>query len=180
MAKYPLNSPEFAECWRSVSESILAALQGIVVGAPGARDGDLPPTGGHVTPVGGGGNPGPGPVPPPPVAPKEAEILYATRPIPKGDGTYQFKNPSVERQNGHTYKIWRYEDGSFEFEFLTNMSPEERQNFKDNQADRMPDSVGQASGAISASGAIVIESRGKGRKSGKSMVITEPVIVKFN
>lgn len=165
MAKYPLNSPEFAECWRSVSESILAALQGVTIGTPNSGKPSTDPR----------------PVPPLPPAPrKETEILYATRPILKGDGTYQFKNLSTERQDGHTYKIWRYEDGSCEFELLTNMDPEERQNFKDNQADRMPDAVGQASGAISANGAIVIESRGKGVKSGKSMVITEPVIVKFN
>lgn len=178
MAIYRLDSPEFAESFRNVSDSILAALQslGCSHGSRNQVESESQKGGNYL------------------VDPNEegleetvsevplgnAEILYSSRPIPRGDGTYVFKNLSSECQDGHTYKIWRYEDGSCEFELRVNLDNEERQIFKDNQAERMPDAVGIADGNISADGAIIITRRGKGTKMGKSVLVTEPVLVKFN
>lgn len=171
---YSLQSPEFAQAFRTVTESILSALQSGKLTIPAddvtnkvtnivAETADV-------------------------VSPKSAsstsvnrmcEIRYAACPIRQGEGLYIFKNLKEEMQDESTYKIYRYDDGACEFE-LCELKGESRQIFKDNIDSRMPAAVGSANGEITADGKILTIRRGEGRADGRSVRITAPMQVEFS
>lgn len=171
---YPIQSPEFAQAFRIVTESILSALQSGKLILPqadctnnvstmAAESADI------VLP-----NPSSSPS-----LNRTAEVRYAACPIRQGEGLYIFKNLKEEKQNESTYKIYRYEDGTCEFE-LCDLEGESRQIFKDNIDSRMPAAVGSATGEITADGKIRTKRRGEGRADGRSVRITTPMQVEFS
>ncbi len=166
-----IKSQEFANAWRTVSETLLFYLQ----------SGELKPTvlmnnisdqqtnidsivlQSDITPNKGN---------------DIIDVRFAACPVRQADGTYTFKNLKEERQAESTYKITRYKDGSCEFE-LCDLQGEARQIFKDNQSDRMPSSVGTSTGEITADNQIVNIKPGRGTVDGRSVKITEPLAVEF-
>lgn len=170
-----IDSPEFADAWRTVSESLLAYIQ---------KGGNVANTVPETTPQGNDGMSTSDEVPSPasqPASPAKTvrNIRYANCPIRNSDGTYKFKNLKEEEQPESTYKITTYEDDTCEFE-LCNLKGEARQIFKDNKADRMPGAVGSSKGEITADNNIVNKTPGKGRVDGRSVIITGPLEVEFS
>lgn len=165
-----INSPEFAAAWRLVSEALLSHLQsGESINIKGITPVDLP-AGNVITE---------------PINPKNHlgnkqvdDIRYAACPVRQADGSYTLKNLKEERQSESTFKITRYTDGTCEFE-LCDLQGEARQIFKDNQSDRMPSAVGTAMGEITSDNKIVNVKPGKGVVDGRSVKITEPLLVEF-
>ncbi len=168
-----IDSPEFANAWRTVSESLLAFLQGgNVTSAPTPTPSQNEELIDRVTVS--------QPVTPQP--PKQEKTIqdtrYANCPIRQVDGSYMFKNLKDEEQTESTYKIIRYSDGSCEFE-LCNLQGEARQIFKDNKANRMPAAVGTLIGEITAESTITTTKRGTGIQDGRSVKIIDPLEVEF-
>lgn len=165
-----INSPEFAAAWRLVSEALLSHLQsGGSINIVGVTTAD--PKGGDIItePI----------KPQSPVVNKQVEdVRYAACPVRQADGSYTLKNLKEERQSESTFKITRFTDGSCEFE-LCDLQGEARQIFKDNQADRMPSAVGTVMGEITSDNKIVNVKSGKGVVDGRSVKITEPLVVEF-
>ena len=169
---YSLQSPEFAQAFRIVSESLLSALQN---GKLVMSSNDMPSVEAIATvmtdnqPMSS------------PISSNEriGEVRYAACPIRQGEGQYIFKNLKEELQEESTYKIYRYNDGSCEFE-LCDLKGESRQIFKDNMDSRMPAAVGAATGEITADGQIRTIKRGEGRADGRSVRITAPLQVDFS
>lgn len=170
---YSLQSPEFAQAFRIVSESLLSALQNGKLVIP---SNDMPPVEAIATVM-------KDKVPSTfsPISSKDriGEVRYAACPIKHGEGQYIFKNLKEEIQEESTYKIFRYDDGSCEFE-LCDLKGESRQIFKDNMDNRMPAAVGSATGEITADGQIRTIRRGEGRADGRSVRITAPMQVEFS
>jgi hypothetical protein len=171
---YSLQSPEFAQAFRIVTESILSALQSgrltipsddvankVVNTVAETADVVLPNTSSHSS------------------INRTGEVRYAACPIRQGEGVYIFKNLKEEMQDESTYKIYRYDDGACEFE-LCELKGESRQIFKDNIDSRMPAAVGSANGEITADGKILTIKRGEGRADGRSVRITAPMQVEFS
>lgn len=171
---YSLKSPEFAQAFRIVTESILSALQsGSLIMPSGdvtnhvvntvAKTADvvMPTTSSTIS------------------VNRNVEVRYAACPIRQGEGLYIFKNLKEDMQNESTYKIYRYDDGACEFE-LCDLKGESRQIFKDNIDSRMPAAVGSATGEITADGKIRTIKRGEGRADGRSVRITTPMQVDFS
>lgn len=171
---YSIQSPEFAQAFRIVTESILSALQGgslvipqttnatngaamaaVITGEQQIRTSSIPR------------------------AKRVGEVRYAACPVRQGEGQYIFKNLKEELQEESTYKIYRYEDGTCEFE-LCDLKGESRQIFKDNMDSRMPAAVGSAKGEITADGQIRTIQYGEGRADGRSVRITAPMQVEFS
>lgn len=171
---YSIQSPEFAQAYRIVTESILSALQSGKLIIPQAECTN------NVSPMSAEG--ADVVLPNPPSSPslnRTAEVRYAACPIRQGEGLYIFKNLKEEMQNESTYKIYRYEDGTCEFE-LCDLKGESRQIFKDNIDSRMPAAVGSATGEITADGNIRTIKRGEGRTDGRSVKIITPMQVEFS
>lgn len=165
-----INSPEFAAAWRLVSEALLSHLQsGESINIKGITPVDLPAGNVITEPIN----------PKNPLGNKQVEdIRYAACPVRQADGSYTLKNLKEERQSESTFKITRYTDGTCEFE-LCDLQGEARQIFKDNQSDRMPSAVGTAMGEITSDNKIVNVKPGKGVVDGRSVKITEPLVVEF-
>lgn len=170
---YSLKSPEFAQAFRIVAESLLSALQSIDLTTLSAVVNNEAVVSDET--VGGAqvkkmsySQPN-----------REGEVRYAACPIKNGEGGYIFKNLKAERQEESTYKIYRYDDGTCEFE-LCDLKGDSRQIFKDNMGDRMPATVGLSEGEITTDGQISIIQRGKGKVDGRSVIITAPLHVKFS
>lgn len=171
---YSIQSPEFAQAFRTVTESILAALQSgklAISSADGVNNEDAVAmeTTHTVLPKSSSA----------PTVNRVGEIRYAACPIRQGEGLYIFKNLKEEMQDESTYKIYRYDNGACEFE-LCELKGESRQIFKDNIDSRMPAAVGSAIGEITAEGKIRIIKRGEGRADGRSVRITAPMQVEFS
>lgn len=171
-----INSPEFANAWRTVSEALLAHFQGGSFAAQPpvpqpdiqqpANDATWQPA--VVTP----------PNLPPQTATKEVEsVRYAGSPVKQADGSYIFKNMKAERQSESTFKVTKYTDGSCEYE-LCELEGESRQFFKDNLSYRLPAAVGKFVGEITADNSITTVRKGKGVVDGRSVKITEPLEAK--
>lgn len=174
-----INSPEFANAWRLVSETLLRHLQnGGRILNPGNQpdiiidtDIDQPHTGVDVKPV----------TPPPtPIEKNKTKIgdRYAACPVRQSDGSYILKNLKDERQEGSTFKITRYSDGTCDIE-LCDLQGEARQIFKDTKSERMPSAVGKIIGDITPDKRIVNRKLGKGIIDGRSVRIIEPLEVEF-
>ena len=97
-----INSPEFANAWRIVSEALLAYIQGgsFAVQPPVPQPSVQQPANGAaessvaVTP----------PDLPPQAAAKEVDnVRYASCPVKQGDGSYIFKNMKAEQQPESTF-----------------------------------------------------------------------------
>lgn len=165
-----INSPEFAAAWRLVSETLLSHLQnGGTINIGGMTP--VQPTVRDITTE---------PIKPQPIVTNKQveDIRYAACPIRQADGSYTLKNLKEERQSESTFKITRFTDGSCEFE-LCDLQGEARQIFKDNQSDRMPSAVGTVMGEITSDNKIVNVKPGKGVVDGRSVRITEPLVVEF-
>lgn len=171
---YPIQSPEFAQAYRIVTESILSALQsGKLIMSPADVTNHVATKDAGTTDI---------ILPKSSTAPADnrtGEVRYAACPIRQGEGMYIFKNLKEEMQNESTYKIYRYEDGTCEFE-LCDLKGESRQIFKDNIDSRMPAAVGSATGEITADGSIRTIKRGEGRIDGRSVRIISPMQVEFS
>lgn len=168
---YSIQSPEFAQAFRIVTESILSALQnGQLVLQTTEVGNNIVTESARVeepkTPIASSAKP-------------IGEIRYAACPIRQGEGLYIFKNLKEEMQDESTYKIFRYDDGMCEFE-LCDLKGESRQIFKDNIESRMPSAVGTATGEITSDGNIRTIQRGEGRADGRSVRITAPMKVEFS
>ncbi len=168
-----INSPEFANAWRTVSEALLAYFQGgnfvavqqLDVQQPANDTTEHPAV---VTP----------PNLPPQAAAKEvASVRYASCPVKQGDGSYIFKNMKAEQQPESTFKVTRYTDGSSEYE-LCELEGESRQIFKNNLSYRLPAAVGKFVGEITADNNITTVRKGKGIVDGRSVKITDPLEAK--
>lgn len=161
-----INSPEFAAAWRLVSEALLSHLQsGGSINIVGVTPAEPIEGGVIIEPI-------------KPQSKQVEDIRYAACPVRQADGSYTLKNLKEERQSESTFKITRFTDGSCEFE-LCDLQGEARQIFKDNQADRMPSAVGTAMGEITSDNKIVNVKPGKGVVDGRSVKITEPLVVEF-
>lgn len=172
---YPINSEEFAQAWRIVSESLLATLQNIgsngmerskatICNDIGITQDDNPK---KATSVEESANR------------IIEDVVYANCPISDGDGGYVFKNLKEEKSEQSTFKITRFSDGTAEFSIIEELSNEALQNLKDNIGNRLPALVGTSEGTISEGCRIVNEIKGRGRKEGRSVKITEPLRVIF-
>jgi hypothetical protein len=167
-----INSQEFAAAWRLVSETLLAHIQGggtIVLDSNSSDNtaGVVNNAPQYVVPITH------------PTDNKQVnDIRYAACPVRQADGSYTLKNLKEERQSESTFKITRYTDGSCEFE-LCDLQGEARQIFKDNKADRLPSAVGTVSGEITSDNKIHNVKPGKGVVDGRSVKITEPLVVEF-
>lgn len=166
-----IKSQEFANAWRIVSETLLSCLQSgelktsVLMNDLSEQCSDMKSTVSHFETVSNKEN-------------NVMYIRYVACPARQADGTYIFKNLKEERQDESTYKITRYENGSCEFE-LCDLQGEARQIFKDNQSYRMPSYVGTSTGEITADNKIVNIKPGKGIIDGRSVKITEPLVVEF-
>jgi hypothetical protein len=170
---YSLQSPEFAQAFRTVTESILSALQRgrltipldvtnkVIDTVAETADVALPKTSSPTSES------------------RLVDVRYAACPIRQGEGVYIFKNLKEEMQDESTYKIYRYDNGACEFE-LCELKGESRQIFKDNLDSRMPTAVGSATGEITADGKIHTIKRGEGRADGRSVRIIAPMQVEFS
>lgn len=168
-----INSPEFTQAWRTVSEALLAHIQG----GGKININDIAVGSDSINSIAGRNVEEREPEP----AFSSSEILdvrYAACPIRQVDGSYTFKNLKEERQPESTFKITRYKDGTCEFE-MCDLQGEARQIFKDNQSERMPSAVGIVYGEIAADNKIVNVKLGKGLMDGRSVKIIEPLEVEF-
>ena len=170
---YSLQSPEFAQAFRIVTESILSALQSGKLMIPSDEVTNrvvntVTETANVVLPTSSSSS-----------VNRTGEVRYAACPIRQGEGLYIFKNLKEEMQEESTYKIYRYDDGTCEFE-LCELKGESRQIFKDNIDSRMPAAVGSAIGEITADGEIRTIKRGEGRADGRSVRIIAPMQVEFS
>ncbi len=167
-----VNSPEFANAWRLVSEALLEYIQsggGTQAAMPSVlkecnlknREPVQDDTTAAVR-----------------VDKTIQEVRFAICPIRQDDGSYIFKNLKDSMQEESTYKITRYADGSCEFE-LCDLQGEQRQLFKDNQTYRMPKEVGSSVGEITRDNVIVTTKKGQGKMEGHSVLIIKPLIVEF-
>lgn len=166
-----INSPEFANAWRIVSEAILASLQN-------GGSIEIPPIHINETENHQQKDTKEAPIISEEKAKEVSEIRYANCPIKQLDGSYLLKNLKDEPQTESTYKLTIYTDGTCIFE-LCNLKGEARQIFKDNQSDRMPSGVGKSIGELTADGSITTIKAGKGIRNGRSVRITEPLEVEF-
>lgn len=177
---YDFNDPKVIEAWRIVSEALLRHLQqGGNLSTVDTLGGFIPETVAKATTTESGSvqppvcAPASTPTPPAKGVPEER---YATCPMRTQDG-YIFKNLKAEVQEESTYKIYRYADGTCEFE-LCELKGEALQIFKDNRDTRMPNSVGVSTGAITQS--VTTTKRGKGFADGRTIKITEPLVAVFS
>lgn len=174
---YKINSPEFAQAWRIVSECLLEFFQqggaGSVTSSQSfdsATDSPLSPSQDNASTEQA--------IKPEPVRTLK-ETRYAAVPIRLSDNNYMFKNLKDEVQpQASTYIIEMYSDGSCEFE-LCALDAEARQIFKDNQSERMPITVGSSSGELTSDCQIITIKKGKGVVDGRSVRILEPLEVEF-
>lgn len=163
-----IKSKEFADAWRIVSETLLAHLQnGELDTSFLEQKSNSKSTKMQSASTSASGK-----------SSSVQDVRYAACPVKQTDGTYTFKNLKEERQQESTYKITRYTDGSCEFE-LCDLQGEARQIFKDNHSDRMPSYVGTFTGEITADNKIVNIKKGKGIMEGRSVKITESLVVEF-
>ncbi|MBQ8361202.1 MAG: hypothetical protein IJX44_04550 [Bacteroidaceae bacterium] len=166
-----IKSQEFANAWRIVSEALLSYLQSgevkptVLMNNLSGQQAGVKPVVSHIEAV-------------PNKTSSVVDVRYAACPVKQTDGTYNFRNLKEERQQESTYKITRYADGSCEFE-LCDLQGEARQIFKDNQSDRMPSYVGTSTGEITADNKIVNVKPGRGIVDGRSVKITESLVVEF-
>lgn len=176
-----INSQEFANAWRLVSEALLQFIQS------GGQISDLNKLGNQIADVSA-------PMEQPTSASQANTIQpsvatnqvtkskiddrYAARPVRQQDGSYILKNLKDERQPESTFKITRYSDGTCDIE-LCDLQGEARQIFKDTKSERMPAAVGTIIGDITADKRIVNTKPGKGIIDGRSVRITEPLEVEF-
>lgn len=174
---FDIKSKEFAEAWRTVSESLLNYLQNgqsiVMSGGQSSstassdgRSGDTPLI--SVPPI-------------PDAVRKESEIRYASGPMGNATNGYIFKGIGlkVEKQPNSMYKIIKYSDGTCEFTMCENLDAESRQLFKDSQSTTMPPAVGHAVGEITDTNKIVNIKPGRGVVDGRSIKIVEPLEVEF-
>lgn len=175
----PINSPQFADAWRTVSESLLAYLQngGLnSVSTTSFMNNGVQLTSSEMQ------QPASSEIRQPIADIKQSKAIsderYATCPIRQADGSYIFKNLKAEKQDESTYKIIRYTDGTCEYE-LCNLTGEARQIFKDNKETRMPSAVGILIGEIGKDNPICNQQNGKGIAEGRSVKILEPLTVEF-
>lgn len=175
----PINSSQFADAWRTVSESLLAFLQngGLnSVSAASFVNNSIQSISSEIQKV----STSESQQPVVEIKPRKTvcDELYATCPIRQADGSYKFKSLREEKGYESTYKIFRFTDGTCEFE-LCNLTGEARQIFKDNKDTRMPSAVGILIGEIGENNSICNQQKGKGIVEGKSVKITEPLTVEF-
>jgi len=172
---YSLQSPEFVQAFRIVTESLLSALQNGKLVIPSNEVTNAEVMRSAITdteqPMSSDGLSNAS-------VDCKCEVRYAACPTRQGDW-YIFKNLKDEIQEGSTYKIYRYDDGACEFE-LCDLKGEFRQIFMDNKDNWMPAAVGESTGEITAEGQIRNIRRGKGRTDGRSVRITAPMYVEFS
>lgn len=178
---YNLNSPEFAQAWRIVSESLLAYFQGSAYATPPAQ----PQSGiNDVQPAASTANqhdtdssaPAAAPAAAPVAAQPRTEIgtFYAPRPIPQSDGGYLFKALVDEAQDNSIYRITKYSDGSATF-VLCNLAGDKLTKFINDRDNVMPSSVGVLSGTPAAGSRITISEPGTGKTQGRCIRIVSPL-----
>lgn len=172
-----INSPEFAQAWRFVSECLLEFFQqGGAQSLTSSQDFNSA-TGSTLSPSQDNASTEQA-IKPEPVRTLK-EIRYAAVPIRLSDNNYMFKNLKDEVQpQASTYKIEMYTDGSCEFE-LCALDVEARQIFKDNQSERMPTTVGSSKGELTSDCQIITIKKGRGVVDGRSVRILEPLEVEF-
>ena len=142
-----INSPEFANAWRTVSEALLAYIQG------GNFAAQQPPVQQSLVQQSANGAVAPHEVVTPPNLPPQAatkeieSVRYASSPVKQADGSYIFKNMKAEQQPESTFKVTRYTDGSCEY-VLCELEGESRQFFKDTLSYRLPAAVGKITSGI--------------------------------
>ena len=180
---YKINSPEFAQAWRIVSDALLEYLQQggtlpIVSSSPsqpddhsdGTTQGNVADSYTDMTDVAG-------------TQKRElVAIRYAVTPIKQEDGSYIFKNLKDEQQNASTFKIKIFSDDSCEFELCEIMG--DPQVFKDNMTERMPSEVCiKLGGDLTADCTFNILNPGKGifitTNNSRFVKILEPLKVQF-
>ncbi len=161
-----IKSREFADAWRTVSEALLASIQG----------GNFEPQPPVPQPANNDEKSHEIVTPPIPLQAKKVEVRYAICPV-KRDGSYFFKNLKAEQQPDSTFKVTKYTDGSCEYE-LCELEGEPRQVFKDNLSYRLPAAVGKFVGEITADNSVTTVRKGKGVVDGRSVKITEPLEAK--
>lgn len=183
---YKINSPEFANAWRIVSEAFLeyVQLKGLEMGkmlgqaqkifenTPLANVNDNGSVT-HQTEL---------------VQPEVSKQSIPTRdfvcykyvvgPAKQPDGTYRFKNLKPEKQDVSIYKLSKYSDDTYEFE-LCDLKGESLQILKDNIGNHIPDKVGSISGRITENCKILTIKKGRGVANGHSVTVVEPMIVEF-
>lgn len=168
---YDINSKEFAEAWRIVSETLLSTLQNgssvidIVDSADKFEKTVKEPSNPNVVePLMNHGS---------------EETLFAVSPVNSGDGYYLFKNLKYEKQDNSIFEIKRFEDGYCEFT-LCDLNPEARQILFDQKNSLLPSAVGECDGEIKLDNGFQTIRKGIGERSGRSVRILEPMKIKFN
>lgn len=176
-----INSPEFANAWRLVSEALLQFVQNggqianlgnldsAVAGVSVSQTQPISLNQSDTSPAITVTNQG-----------NKTKICdrYAACPARQQDGSYILKNLKDERQLESTFKITRYSDGTCDIE-LCDLQGEARQIFKDTKSERLPSAVGTIIGEITAEKRIVNTKPGKGIIDGRSVRIIEPLEVEF-
>ncbi len=180
---YKINSPEFAQAWRIVSDALLEYLQQggtfpiDMSSSPSqpedhsddATQGKVAESYTDMTDV---------------ASAQKRELVairYVVTPIKQEDGSYIFKNLKDEQQNASTFKIKIFSDNSCEFELCEIMG--DPQVFKDNMTERMPSEVCIKSGDLTADCTFKILHPGKGifitTNNSRFVKILEPLKVQF-
>lgn len=176
-----INSQEFANAWRLVSEALLQFVQNggqfsnfgnqcsATADAPASLSQTSSSRQSQTNPQSPALNQ---------ESRTKADDRYAACPVRQTDGSYILKNLKEECQPESTFKITRYTDGTCDIE-LCNLKGEARQIFKDSKSERMPSAVGTVIGEITAEKRIVNTKLGKGIIDGRSVRIIDPLEVEF-
>ncbi len=161
-----IHSAEFAQAWRTVSEALLAAIQGTTT----TQETIVPPPA-ETTPI------SPVVVTPEPVTRHVSSVRYASR-VKAQDGRYYMMNLKDTPQDNTIIVINIYDDNTCSFE-LAQLTTEWRQSLKDNRATHLPATVATIIGAITADAAITTTVKGQGTFNSGRVTITAPMTVEF-
>lgn len=176
-----INSQEFANAWRLVSEAMLQFVQnGGQISNFGSQESAFADIYNSSSPTTSSAQSQTNPQQLVSSTEGKTKIgdRYAACPIRQQDGSYIFKNLKDERQPESTFKITRYSDETCDIE-LCDLQGEARQIFKDTKSERMPSTVGAIIGEITADKRIVNTKLGKGIIDGRSVRIIKPLEVEF-
>lgn len=175
--RIPIDSEEFANAWRIVSEALLQHIQrGGLFTFPSSQSSPKP----TVEEMGSEGESKEDivlqSITPTPPKRKSVGEYYAVNPLVKSNGENIFKRHGLkeDQDSHHLYHITCFNDDTFEFELIPTLEREGRENFK-NSTKR--EEFILVNGQITPDCPIKIIRKGKGIFDGRFYKITEPVEV---
>ncbi|MDE5877011.1 MAG: hypothetical protein K2H47_05895 [Muribaculaceae bacterium] len=175
--RIPIDSEEFANAWRIVSEALLQHIQrgGVFPfppGQPSSKQTIAGQTGEQTKEL-------VDILPSEPPKKSERKIVgnyYAVDPLTNSNREYIFKRRGLkeDQDSNHLYHVICFDDNTFEFELIPTLEKEGRENFK-NSTKR--EEFILVNGQITPDCPIKIIHKGKGIFDGRFYKITEPVEV---